>query len=57
MQGYTIKLYRIIDIKKFDRADYFRYFMSVGNTIEFTIKIDVTTDVQKCNQELIFKIK
>ena len=48
-----MKSYKIIDMKEFDRADYFRYFTSVGNTIEFTIKIDVTTAVQKCNQESI----
>ena len=48
-----MKAYKIIDMKEFDRADYFQYFTSIGNTIEFTIKIDVTTAVQKCKQELI----
>lgn len=28
--------YELIDMQKFDRADYFNYFMSVGTTIEFT---------------------
>lgn len=44
-----MKSCKIIDIKEFDRADYFRYFTSVGTTIEFTMKIDVTTAVKKCN--------
>lgn len=48
-----MKSYKIIDMKEFDRADYFRYFTSVGTTIEFTMKIDVTTAVKKCNQESI----
>lgn len=48
-----MKSYKIIEMKEFDRADYFRYFTSVGTTIEFTIKIDVTTAVQKCYQESI----
>lgn len=48
-----MKSCKIIDMKEFDRADYFRYFTSVGTTIEFTMKIDVTTAVKKCNQESI----
>lgn len=34
--------YELIDMQKFDRADYFYYFMSVGTTIEFTAKINIT---------------
>lgn len=43
--------YEIIDIKKLDRADYFYYFMSVGTTIEFTVKMDVTKVIEKCHNE------
>lgn len=45
-----MKSYKIIDMEEFDRADYFQYFMSVGTTIQFTMKIDVTNAVQKCYQ-------
>jgi chloramphenicol O-acetyltransferase type A len=45
-----MKSYKIIDMKEFDKTDYFRYFTSVSTTIEFTIKIDVTTAVKKCNR-------
>lgn len=48
-----MKSYKIIDMEEFDRADYFQYFMSVGTTIQFTMKIDVTNAVQKCYQESI----
>lgn len=48
-----MELYQVIDLKNFDRTDYFQYFMSVGTTIEFTAKIDVRTAVKKCNQESI----
>ncbi|GAA0220864.1 CatA-like O-acetyltransferase [Metaclostridioides mangenotii] len=34
--------YKIIDINEFDRSEYFQYFMSVGTTIEITVKVDVT---------------
>lgn len=40
--------YELIDMKNFDRADYFQYFMSVGTTIEFTAKVDVTKTIKKC---------
>lgn len=53
LEGYVMKSYKIINMEEFDRADYFQYFTSVGNTIEFTIKIDVTNAVQKCKQESI----
>lgn len=45
--------YKIVDMEHFDRADYFAYFMSVGTTIEFTAKIDVTTAINKCKSESI----
>lgn len=48
-----MELYKIINMNNFDRADYFQYFMSVGTIIEFTVKIDVTTAVQKCKNESI----
>lgn len=48
--------YEIIDIKKLDRADYFYYFISVGTTIEFTVKMDVTKVLEKCyNEKLNFQ--
>lgn len=48
-----MELYKIIDMEKFDRADYFQYFMSVGTTVEFTTKIDVTTAIKKCKEEAL----
>lgn len=48
--------YELIDMQLFDRADYFHYFMSVGTTIEFTAKVDVTKVVEKCkNDKLNFQ--
>lgn len=43
--------YELIDMQKFDRADYFSYFMSVGTTIEFTAKVDVTKAVETCKKD------
>ena len=43
--------YELIDMQKFDRADYFSYFMSVGTTIEFTAKVDVTKVIEKCKHD------
>lgn len=43
--------YEIIDVDQLDRADYFYYFMSVGTTIEFTVKMDVTKVVDKCHKD------
>ena len=43
--------YKIIDINEFDRSEYFQYFMSVGTTIEITVKVDVTNAVKKCKLE------
>ena len=37
-----MELYKKIDMINFDRAEYFQYFMSVGTTIEFTVKVDYT---------------
>lgn len=45
--------YREIDMENFERADYFQYFMSVGTTIESTVKIDVTCAIKKCKSESI----
>lgn len=45
--------YKVIDMENFDRADYFRYFMSVGTTIEITVDIDVTTAIRKCKSESV----
>lgn len=42
-----------IDTEKLDRAEYFYYFMSVGTTIEFTAKIDVTKVIEKCNTDFL----
>lgn len=48
--------YELIDMQKFDRADYFYYFMGVGTTIEFTAKIDVTKMIERCiNDSLNFQ--
>lgn len=48
--------YELIDMQRFDRADYFHYFMSVGTTIEFTAKADVTKVIEKCkNDKLNFQ--
>ncbi|MCB6345461.1 CatA-like O-acetyltransferase [Enterocloster lavalensis] len=38
-------------MQKFDRADYFYYFMGVGTTIEFTAKIDVTKMIERCTKD------
>lgn len=43
--------YELIDMQKFDRADYFYYFMSVGTTIEFTAKVDVTKVIERCKND------
>ncbi len=43
--------YELIDMLKFDRADYFSYFMSVGTTIEFTAKVDVTKMLDRCKKD------
>lgn len=48
-----METYKVIELENFDRADYFQYFMSVGTTIEFTAKIDVTTAIRKCKREAI----
>lgn len=45
--------YELIDIQRLDRADYFHYFMSVGTTIEFTAKVDVTEVLKKCKKETL----
>lgn len=38
--------FELIDMKEFERADYFYYFTSVGTTIEFTVKVDVTAAIE-----------
>lgn len=43
--------YELVDMLKFDRADYFSYFMSVGTTIEFTVKVDVTKMLDRCKKD------
>lgn len=45
--------YEFIDMQKLDRADYFYYFMSVGTTIEFTAKVDVTEVLKKCHKKAL----
>lgn len=45
--------YELIDMQKFDRADYFNYFMSMGTTIEFTAKVDVTKVIEKCKNDTL----
>lgn len=45
--------YELVDMQSFDRADYFYYFMSVGTTIEFTAKIDVTKVIEKCENDTL----
>lgn len=45
--------YELIDMQKFDRADYFNYFMSMGTTIEFTAKVDVTKVIEKCKHDTL----
>lgn len=44
-------------MEKFDRADYFHYFMSVGTTIEFTAKVDVTKVIEKCKNDIMNSTK
>lgn len=46
-----MELYKKIDMINFDRAEYFQYFMSVGTTIEFTVKIDITKTLEKSREE------
>lgn len=43
--------YELIDMQKFDRAEYFYYFMSVGTTIELTSKVDVTKVIERCKND------
>ena len=45
--------YELIDLQRLNRADYFHYFMSVGTTIEFTAKVDVTEVLKKCKKETL----
>lgn len=45
--------FKVVDINNFDRADYFRYFMSMGTTIELTTKIDVTDAVKNCKRDIL----
>lgn len=40
--------FEVVDIEKFDRAEYFYYFISTGTTIEFTVKTDVTKAIETC---------
>ena len=48
--------YELIDLQRLNRADYFHYFMSVGTTIEFTAKVDVTEVLKNAKKKLlIFK--
>lgn len=46
-----MELYKKIDMNNFDRAEYFQYFMSVGTTIEFTVKVDITKTLEKSREE------
>ena len=46
-----MELYKKIDMINFDRAEYFQYFMSVGTTIEFTVKVDITKTLEKSREE------
>lgn len=43
--------YELIDMQRFDRADHFSYFMSVGTKIEFTAKVDVSKVIQRCKND------
>lgn len=45
--------YDVVNMKELERADYFYYFMSVGTTIEFTVKLDVTAAIGRCREETI----
>lgn len=45
--------YEVIDMKELKRADYFYYFMSAGTTVEFTVKLDVTTAIEICRKETV----
>ena len=45
--------YDVINMKELERADYYYYFMSVGTTIEFTVKLDVTAAIERCRKENI----
>nr|WP_162990839.1 CatA-like O-acetyltransferase [Maliibacterium massiliense] len=48
-----MEAYTTMDVKDFDRIEYFQYFMRTGTTIELTVKIDVTAAVGKCKNESI----
>lgn len=43
--------YELVNMQTLDRADYFHYFMNVGTTIEFTVKIDATKVIKRCHTE------
>lgn len=45
--------YDVVNMKELERADYFYYFMSVGTSIEFTVKLDVTAAIGRCREETI----
>ncbi|AFS77782.1 chloramphenicol acetyltransferase Cat [Gottschalkia acidurici 9a] len=45
--------YKVVDLKKFSRSEYYEYFMAVGTTFEMTVKIDVTKAVKKCKGEAL----
>lgn len=45
--------YHVVDIKNFDRAEYFAYFMDAATVIELTAKVDVTAALQICRKESV----
>lgn len=48
-----MELYEVVDLEKLERSDYFHYFMNVGTTIEFTVKLDVSKAIKKCKKESV----
>lgn len=48
-----MEAYRAIDMERFERIDYFRYFMGTGTVIDLTAKVDVTAAVEACREQSV----
>lgn len=42
--------FKFVDLNTFERIDYYNYFKSMGTTIEFTVKIDITKLLTFCKE-------
>lgn len=51
-----MEIFEVVDREKFDRAEYFYYFISTGTTIEFTVKTDVTKAIKTCKSNSLISI-